>query len=112
MNPLDLSNNERLRVGVLGTGSLGKEHARIYAALAAANQVRFAGVYDISAEAARKCGQKHGVPAFASLQEATTACDAFSIVTPTATHYELARALLEQGKHVLVEKPMTNNAEQ
>jgi predicted dehydrogenase len=112
MNPLHLSTNERLRVGVLGTGSLGKEHARLYAALAAANQVAFAGIYDISAESARKCGQKHNVPVFASVQDAVRACDALSIVTPTSTHYELAKTLLQQGKHVLVEKPMTDKAAQ
>ncbi len=102
----------QLKVGVVGAGSLGKEHARIYAGLAAAKEVEFAGIYDVSAEAARKCSQKHRVPVFASLQDAAKACDALSVVTPTTTHYELAKMLLVQGKHVLVEKPMTDNAAQ
>lgn len=101
-----------IKVAVLGTGSLGKEHVRIYAELAAAKQVEFAGVYDVVTETARKLAERYGVRTFASIAEAIDASDALSIVTPTVTHYELAKTLLLQGKHVLVEKPMTNNAEQ
>ncbi len=101
-----------IRVAVLGTGSLGKEHARIYAELAAAGAVEFAGVFDVHAETACKHAEKHRVRAFASVAEAAAASDALSIVTPTTTHFELARDLLRQDKHVLVEKPMTNNAAQ
>ena len=46
----------KIRVAVLGTGSLGKEHARIYAEMAAAGKVDFAGVYDANAEVAHKIG--------------------------------------------------------
>jgi predicted dehydrogenase len=102
----------RLRVSVLGVGALGKEHARIYAELAAAGQVDFAGVYDVASESARRCAERHGARAFGSAAEAAAASEAVSIVTPTATHYELASGLLRQGKHVLVEKPMTDNAAQ
>lgn len=98
------------RVAVLGTGSLGKEHARIYAELAREGVVQFAGVYDVNPEAARIQAAKHGVRAFASVDEAAAASDALSVVTPTTTHFTLARQLLSQGKHLLVEKPMTDNA--
>jgi len=104
------SSDRKLRVAVLGVGSLGKEHARIYSELAAAGTVEFTGVYDVAAETARRIAQKCGTRAFASFDEAAAACDALSVVTPTATHFKLARALLSQGKHVLVEKPMTDNA--
>lgn len=103
---------DQLRVAVLGVGALGKEHARIYAELAAAKRVRFAGVYDVVAETARKLAGKYRVRAFGSVAEAAAASDALSIVTPTATHFELARDLLQQRKHVLVEKPMTASAAQ
>jgi len=102
----------KVKVAVLGTGSLGKEHARIYAGLAAANQVEFTGLFDSHAETARKIAAKHNTRAFNTAAEAAAACDAFNIVTPTTTHYELAKLLLSQGRHVLVEKPMTDNAEQ
>jgi predicted dehydrogenase len=102
----------KIKVAVIGTGSLGKEHARIYAELAAAGVVEFSGVYDLSPEAARKHAQKHGVSVFKSVDEAAQLSHALSVVTPTVTHYEIARALLKAGRHVLLEKPMTNNAAQ
>jgi len=110
--PPGLRAAEKLKVSVLGAGSLGKEHARIYAELAAANRVDFVGVYDLAAETARKVAEKHRVRAFHSLAEAVTDSEAVSIVTPTATHYTLAKALLEQGKHVMVDKPRTDDAGQ
>ncbi len=102
----------KVRVAVLGVGWLGKEHARIYSELAASGQVEFAGVHDTVTDRAHKWAQKFQVRAFASVAEAATACDALNIVTPTTTHFELARTLLQQGKHVLVEKPMTDDSTQ
>ncbi len=102
----------RLRVAVLGGGSLGKEHVRIYAQLAAAGRLEFAGLYDVLPDTARKLAEKYKVQQFKSVAEAASASDALSIVTPTTTHFELAQALLAQGKHVLVEKPMTDNGAQ
>jgi predicted dehydrogenase len=99
-----------IKVAVIGTGSLGKEHVRIYAELAKAGRVELAGVYDTSAETAQKIAAKHGAKAFGSVAEAAAASDALSIVTPTSTHFELAKTLLQQGKHLLLEKPMTDNA--
>lgn len=100
------------KVAVLGVGSLGKEHARVYAELARSGVVEFAGVYDTVPASARAHAEKHGVRAFASVEEAAAAADALSIVTPTVTHHALAKQLLGAGKHVLVEKPMTDSAEQ
>jgi predicted dehydrogenase len=102
----------KTRVSVLGTGALGKEHARIYAGLAAAGQLDFAGVHDVSPETGRRIAERYGARAFASTAEAVAASDAVSIVTPTTTHFELAKSVLQAGKHVLVEKPMTDNGAQ
>lgn len=101
-----------LNVAVFGTGSLGKEHARLYAELAAAGKVAFAGVYDVNAEVAKKFAEKYRTRAFGSVEEAVAGCSAASVVTPTVTHFELAKKLLEAGRHVLVEKPMTDNTDQ
>ncbi len=101
-----------MKIAVIGTGSLGKEHARIYAGLATSGEVAFTGVYDAVPDAARKIADKFGVRAFNSLAEAAAGAEAFSVVTPTTTHYEISRFLLAQGKHVLVEKPMTDRADQ
>jgi predicted dehydrogenase len=103
---------QRVRVGVIGTGSLGKEHARLYAELAQAGACEFAGIYDSFGENAQRVGEKLGVKVFASIPELTAAADAFSVVTPTVTHHAITRDLLAQGKHVLVEKPMTERADQ
>lgn len=99
----------KVKVAVIGTGSLGKEHARIYAELVRDAGVEFVGIYDASTEAASRVSEKLGVRRFASIKEAAAECDAASVVTPTNTHYEISRALLEAGKHVLVEKPMTDD---
>lgn len=108
--PGTVANSDKLKVSVIGTGSLGKEHARIYAELAAAGALEFVGVYDSIADTARKVSERHRVKAFSSLAEAASASEALSVVTPTATHFELSKQLLAAGKHVLVEKPMTDTA--
>src|ERR1039458_2412723 len=102
----------KLKVAVLGVGSLGKEHARIYASLADAGLIEFAGVHDAAPQNAAKIAEKYGVPVFATLGHALAGAAAFSVVTPTSTHFQLADTLLAAGKHVLVEKPMTDNAAQ
>src|ERR1700722_6097236 len=102
----------KVKVAVLGTGSLGQHHARIYSELHAAGQVELTGIFDAHAETARKIAEKHKLKVFASSAEAAAASDALNIVTPTTTHFEIAETLLNQGKHVLVEKPMTDNSAQ
>ena len=102
----------KLRVAVLGVGSLGKEHARIYADLAKTGLVEFAGIFDANAETARKIAAKSNIHVFNSIAEVIAHADAVNIVTPTVTHFELAKTLLSNGKHVLVEKPMTDNTAQ
>src|ERR1035437_3356975 len=103
---------DKVKVSVLGAGSLGKEHVRIYAELAAAGEVEFVGVYDTVADTAQRFVQKYQVRTFGSVAEAAAASDAVNIVTPTTTHFDLAKTLLQQGRHVLLEKPMTENAAQ
>ncbi|HTI99486.1 MAG TPA: Gfo/Idh/MocA family oxidoreductase [Dongiaceae bacterium] len=102
----------KVKVAVLGVGSLGQHHARLYAELAAAGAVEFTGLYDANAETARRVAAKVNVPVFDSIAAAAAASDALNIVTPTVAHYDIARELLAQGKHVLVEKPMTEKTEQ
>src|ERR1039457_2143379 len=102
----------KVKVAVLGVGSLGKEHTRIYAELAATGQVELIGVFDTSADTARKIAAKYNARIFNSVAEAAAAADALNIVTPTTTHFDIAKQLLAQGKHVLVEKPMTDSSAQ
>jgi predicted dehydrogenase len=101
-----------IRVAVLGVGHLGKEHARVYADLDRGHEMDFSGVFDADSIHARHIAERHGVRAFESIEQLEEASDAVSVVTPTSTHFDLGKRLLERGKHVLIEKPMTDNAAQ
>ena len=98
-----------IRLGVIGTGSMGKNHARIFGELP---NVNFTAVLDQNTETAREIASRYGAAAVASLDAFADAVDAATIATPTVTHFEIAKALLERGKHVLVEKPFTETPEQ
>lgn len=78
--------------------------------MARSGQVDFIGIYDVDQGVATQTAREHGVRVFTSLEAAMEAAEAFSVVTPTATHHSIARALLERHRHVLVEKPMTSDA--
>ena len=93
-----------LRVGVVGTGSLGYHHARILRDVLAAG---FAGIYELDAERAHTVSRELGVRAYSSLDALLADVDAVSIVVPTRAHHAVARQALAAGKHLLIEKPMT-----
>ena len=100
-----------IKVAVLGVGSLGQNHARIYSDLHEQGAVELIGVYDTNADQAEAVAAKYGTQTLGSVEEAAAA-DALSLVTPTTTHHRLAKPLLEQGKHLLIEKPMTDNLDE
>ncbi len=95
---------EKLKVAVIGTGHIGKEHARIYSEM---QEISLVGVVDIDRNAgetvARRCNTRY----YSSFKEILNKVDAASVVVPTTSHYEIASELLKKGIHVLVEKPMT-----
>lgn len=93
----------RVKVGVVGVGSLGKSHARIYSELAEANLV---GVFDVDAARAEAMAREYGTRAFPDLDALAAQVDAVSVVVPTDRHYEVGCRLLERGIHLLVEKPI------
>ena len=94
------------RVGVVGVGHIGSNHARLYAQIPSTH---FTSIYDVDLAKAKAVGKKHGVHVAESLDDFAARVDAASIATPTTTHYEIARDLLSRGKHLLVEKPITDN---
>jgi predicted dehydrogenase len=98
-----------LRVGVVGVGHIGSNHARLYSEIPVAH---FVAIYDVDLAKANAIGKKYHVSVAQSLDQFTDMVDAASIATPTTTHYEIARALLTRGKHLLVEKPITDKTEQ
>jgi predicted dinucleotide-utilizing enzyme len=79
----------KVRVAVLGVGSLGQNHARIYADLAKAGQVEFAGIFDTDADTARKIAARHNTHIFNSIAEAAANADALP-TTPSQTAPEPA----------------------
>jgi predicted dehydrogenase len=97
---------KKLRVGVVGVGHIGSNHARLYAEIPS---TEFSAVYDVDVARANAIGRKFGATSARSLDEFIKLVDAASVATPTDTHYEIARFLLATGKHVLVEKPITDN---
>src|SRR6059058_334424 len=97
---------KNLRVGVVGVGHIGSNHARLYAESPSAE---FTAVYDVDSITNRTIATKfHATPA-QSLDEFAEMVDAASVATPTNTHYDVGRSLLARGKHLLVEKPITDN---
>ena len=97
---------KNLRVGVVGVGHIGKNHARLYAETEA---VDFAAIYDTDATTARDIAQQYEVRATNSLEEFSELIDAASVATPTNSHFAIAQPLLEKGKHLLIEKPIAEN---
>ncbi|PYQ49090.1 MAG: hypothetical protein DMF78_19360 [Acidobacteria bacterium] len=93
-----------IRVGVIGVGALGQHHARVYADLPGAT---LAGLFDIDRRRAGEVAARHGARVFDHLRDLLPEVDAVSVAVPTIDHHRVARALLEAGKDVLVEKPMT-----
>lgn len=93
-----------LRVGVIGTGSLGYHHARILRDL---NGVVFKGFFEASAERAGTVARELGIRAYPSIDALLADVDAVSIVVPTSKHHAVAMQALNAGKHLLIEKPIT-----
>jgi len=98
-----------IRVGVIGAGYLGRYHAEKYRAMDAANLV---GIVDIDAGRAKDIADRCRTTAFTDFRDLIGKVDAVSIVTPTPLHFEIGKAMLEAGIHVLIEKPMTTVLEE
>jgi predicted dehydrogenase len=97
---------KKLRAGVIGVGSMGLNHARIYSELDHSN---LAAIYDPNPAAAAQAARKFGGRVANSLDEIIEHCDIVSVAAPTHLHHSLTMALLDAGRHVLVEKPITDN---
>jgi predicted dehydrogenase len=96
----------KLRVGVVGVGHIGKNHARLYAELPSAD---FAVIYDTDPGKAREIGEEFSVPVATSIKDFAERIDAASVATPTSSHFKVAQQLLGAGKHLLIEKPIAEN---
>lgn len=98
-----------LKVGVLGAGHLGKIHLRL---LKQSEHYQLVGFYDPDTDNAQKLSQEAGYHLFDNLDELINHVDVVDIVTPTMAHFETAKKCVEAGKHIFIEKPITNTAEE
>lgn len=92
-----------LKIGVIGTGSMGKNHARVCSEI---ENIELVGIADIDKKATKNIAERFGTKAFFDYKELLPRVDAAVVATPTITHYKIAMDFLDGGKHVLVEKPI------
>jgi predicted dehydrogenase len=94
-----------LKVGVLGAGHLGKIHLRL---LQQSDKYELVGFYDENQENGAKIAQEFGYKQFLTIATLLHAVDVIDIVTPTLSHYKCAKVAIKSGKHVFIEKPISN----
>ncbi len=98
-----------LKAGVLGAGHLGKIHLRL---LNESQKYTLVGFYDPDAINGKKVADEFGYRYFDNINTLIDAVDVVDIVTPTLSHFDCARKAMEKGKHVFIEKPVTNTIEE
>lgn len=98
-----------VRIGVVGTGALGRHHVRILSRLQGAELV---GIHDIRPEVAEAVAREHGARVYERFEELAEDVNAAVVAAPTVEHARLGRALLEGGADLLVEKPIASSLEE
>ena len=95
---------EKLSIGVIGVGHLGKLHSKMFSQI---NNCDFVGVFDANQEQAKSVAGEFGVKSFESIDELLSNVKAVSVAATTTAHYEVAKKCFEKNIHVFVEKPIT-----
>jgi len=95
-----------LKIGVVGTGRMGKLHARV---LGEVPEVELVGVADVKADVAEAVAAEHGCRVYAASADMVGDVDAVVVAAPTVSHAEVARPFVAAGKSVLIEKPLTDD---
>ena len=98
-----------LKAGVLGAGHLGKIHLRL---LNQSDKYELVGFYDADETNAKKVSEEFGYKYFKTIEGLIDAVDVVDIVTPTLSHYDCAKQAINKGKHIFIEKPITNTVEE
>jgi predicted dehydrogenase len=111
-----LSDNSSINVAVVGVGTFGRNHARVYHELQQEGEpVRIAAVVDADVSRADSVARQYGARAFGSISQMITTfpeVQAASVAVPTVEHLNASRVLMEHGVDVLIEKPLTSNLAQ
>lgn len=98
-----------IKAGVLGAGHLGKIHLRL---LNQSDKFKLVGFHDANEVNAKKVEAEFGYKYFDSVEALIDAVDVVDIVTPTLSHYDCARLAITKGKHIFIEKPISNTVEE
>lgn len=95
----------KVKMGVVGVGSLGQWHARVYSEL---DNVDLVGIYDRDPHRASEIAERYKTRVFDSMESLAEAADAASIVVPTNHHFAVGKIFIERNCHLLVEKPIAD----
>ena len=98
-----------LKIGIIGTGSMGKNHTRV---CSEKENIELVGIVDNNKKIAEEIARRFDIKAFEDYREMIPEIDAAIVSTPTITHHMIALELLNNGKHVLVEKPICTNIDE
>lgn len=98
-----------LKIGVFGAGHLGKIHLKI---AKSSSKLELVGFYDSSSEAANKIVSENEYKFFDNPEDLINAVDIVDIVTPTLSHFDIAKMAINAKKHVFIEKPLTNTIDE
>ncbi len=94
----------KVNIGVIGTGKMGQFHLNVISQI---ENINLTGIYDIDENRALEVSKKYNTNVFKSLEEIIDNSEALIIASPTKYHFEIAKKAISLGKHILVEKPMT-----
>lgn len=94
-----------LKIGVIGTGHLGKIHTKLWKENKSAH---LTGIFDADSEKAKSIADEFNITAFNSINELLENVDAVTISSPTSTHFEIAELCINKGVHCFIEKPITS----
>ena len=97
---------EKVNISLIGIGRMGQFHLNVINQI---NSINLSGIYDADEKHLNEIASKYNINKFGSLEEAIDKCDAVIIASPTKFHFDIAKKSIQKGKHVLVEKPMTEN---
>ncbi|MGM0612755.1 MAG: Gfo/Idh/MocA family oxidoreductase [Bacteroidota bacterium] len=98
-----------MKIGILGVGQMGKIHLKCLKNL---NNFEITGFYDIDDQRSQQISSEFGIKRYKNYLNLIDDSEVISIVTPTSSHYEYARAAITRSRHVFIEKPLVDDAYQ
>ncbi len=98
-----------LKVGVFGVGHLGKFHLNNWKEI---EGIKLVGFFDPNNDNAREVTEKYGLKRYMDEEKLMDACDIIDVITPTNQHFDICMQAIRKGKHVFVEKPITNTIQE